>query len=113
MLEIRPRFLEGHAEPKTVVRPLSAAEEPAAYIDKAVARAPARPAPKAAAPPAPGPEAGTPEAKVWDLLAGGAQDADSLIRGTGLSASDMAVLLLNMEISGIIRRSPAGLFEKP
>lgn len=114
MLEIRPRFLEGlpEARPTAQQEPL---REPVTYIDKPPARQAAPKAPKTPnAVPAPkaGPEAGTAEAKIWQELEAGARDTDVLIRNTGLTASDMAVLLLNMEINGFLRRLPSGQFER-
>jgi len=77
---------------------------------------PPAPPPKARPkPPAPSleaPPAGTPEAQVWTLLAEGPRDADTLGRAAGRPAAEMSVILLNLELTGLIVKSPAGLFAR-
>ncbi|UQZ90428.1 DNA-protecting protein DprA [Deltaproteobacteria bacterium Smac51] len=111
VLEIRPRLLEGilAPEPGRAVPPLPD-NEPDSYV-KPPSR-PARPRPVKAPPLPPQPEPDTPEAKILARLTGGGKDVDTLIRSTGIGAAEMAALLLNMELSGMIRRLASGLFEK-
>jgi DNA processing protein len=106
LAEIRPRLLEGLAGR----RPTAEAPEgpiPAKPAAEAPSAAPPVAAPAPTAPPLEGPEA-----RVWALLAEGPRDADTLGRAAGLSAAEMSVLLLNLELAGRIVKSPAGLFAR-
>ena len=90
MAEIRPRLLEGLA-----ARPSAARAAPSAGQAELN---------DTSADPA--------GAAVWELLAEGPRDADTLARAAGLTASEMSVTLLNLELAGRIVKSPAGLFAR-
>jgi DNA processing protein len=111
LAEIRPRLLEGLAAPLTRPGPgLARARTAPAPPGPPSAEPPAKNS-KSAGPPAKEPPSpGTPEARVWALLADGPRDADTLGRAAGLSAAEMSVALLNLELDGQITKSPAGLF---
>jgi DNA processing protein len=116
LAEIKPRLLEGLATPpprpmKAGVPPLQVSPVQAAPVQVAPVQA-GRPAPRPAPPAPAAPEPGTPEARVWALLADGPRDADTLGRAAGLSASEMSVILLNLELAGRIAKSSAGLFTR-
>ena len=104
LAEIKPRLLEGlppRPEPAPLVEPAGSAPAPRARAH----RVPAAPVPVE-------PEQGTPEGRVWALLAEGPRDADTLGRAAGLLAAEMSVVLLNLELTGLIVKSPAGLFAR-
>ncbi|MDR3038090.1 MAG: DNA-processing protein DprA [Candidatus Adiutrix sp.] len=115
LAEIKPRLLEGLAENRAarpaeppagpIPPPLADAGPPAAGRTARPTPAPIRPAPGEPAP-------GTPEARVWSLLAEGPLDADTLGRAAGLSAAEMSLALLNLELAGLATKSPAGLFAR-
>jgi len=123
LAEIKPQLLEGltprpvDAGPAEAAPPVGASAvfgpgsrlKPAGAL-KVKPASPARPSPARpeSAPPAPE----TPEGRVWDLLAEGPKDADALGRRAGLSAAEMSVILLNLELAGRIVKSPAGLFAR-
>jgi DNA processing protein len=118
LAEIRPRLLEGLVARAPVEAPVEAAPPVGASMGPLKARA--KPPPKAKPAPAGGasvaplapldPE--SPEARVWAILAEGPRDADSLGRAAGLSAAEMSVILLNLELAGRVAKSPAGLFAR-
>ena len=116
LAEIKPRLLEGLEAPELPELPPDSPAEPVGETEDQARPAPAKPESQGSTPAEP-PEirpraaAGSPEAKVLAELASGSKDADLLTRATGLDAAAMAVLLLNMELSGHISRLPSGQFQ--
>jgi DNA processing protein len=115
LAEIRPRLLEGLAGRGD---PGPALPVPPVGASMGTRKARPKPPPKSKAAPArvsmeAAPlEPGSAEAHVWALLAEGPRDADALGRAAGLPASEMSVILLNLELAGRVAKSPAGLFTR-
>ncbi len=115
LAEIKPRLLEGltrpeplsetglmaHEAQETVGDPVGEATGPpgAGKTARSLDRSTARAAP------------GSPEEAVLEALDNGPQDADTLGRAAGLDPAGAAVLLLNMEFSGLITRLPSGQYQ--
>ena len=52
------------------------------------------------------------EQRIYDLLGGGALDADALVEATGLPVDRVNSLLTTLEIQGIIKQIPGRMFER-
>ncbi len=120
LAEIKPRLLEGltapapgnlpELKPMEEAAPPPALEAPAALAGRPPAKAARPAAAKPAAPPAPRPEPGTPAALILEALGSGPREVDLLIRGTGLSAAEVTVHLLGLEMDGLVSRLLSGQY---
>jgi DNA processing protein len=110
LAEIKPRLLEGLSSRPAFMTPAEPVPPPPAPSRPAPAPGAVKPAPAGPVSAPPGPD--TPEARVWAILSEGPRDADALGRALGLSAAEMSVLLINLELAGHIVKSPAGLFAR-
>lgn len=127
LAEIKPRLLEGLLPPPgSQITPLAPwpaqasvkeeprAKKPTAHRAKSEQSSPKKPAsvdPKNQNQAPLEPAADSPEGRVLTILRQTPQDADTLIRQTGLDAAQMAVTLLNLELTGAIARLASGKFE--
>jgi DNA processing protein len=87
-----------------------AVPDPPARRDGPAASPPSPPSPPPP-PPGPPPNLEPVQQQVWDLLAS-TRHADDLSRELGLSAGEMAVLLMKMELAKVIRRLPGNQYER-
>jgi DNA processing protein len=73
-----------------------------------------RPRPDRAPPavPAPPPDLDPVGRSVWDFLADGPKQGDAIARGLGLSVSDLAGVLMRLEMKKAVRRLPGNQFER-
>lgn len=118
--EIKPRLLEGLKASKPA-RPSSGLTEapPLPEFPSAPAGKDLRPARERAAAPQPEsrpaasplPPPDSPEGQALRHLADGPKDVETLVQLSGLSVSELSLILLNLEINGRLIRLDSGLYE--
>ena len=121
LTEIRPRLLEGLAEQRPPYSPLEAPpladlideEHPERKRTPQKLRSDAGPSSQVPLDKVPPPEAGSPEEKLLHLLADGPKDVDSLVRASGLSVSEISLILLSLELSGHLVKLESGCYQSP